>query len=452
MYYILVCNVLSPRGSQYLNWQAGLFSVEMLTTRAVPYRSAWLDYVGLIVFFLNLVLYLIIWSMLLTRFLSWPSTFRASLVHPTESLFVPGFVVSLGTICITIVEYGANNTGRWLTRAVLVLFWINVFLAMTLSITIYMILWSSLTFTIAQMTPIWIFPAYPLLIIGPHAANLSAKLYDPTQALQVIVGGFTVQGIGFLVSLTIYSSFVYRLMTQKLPNDPARPGMFVSVGPAAFTCSGTIGMAQNLQRALVHVDDPHTQMFMGVPADLAANILRIVANWCSLWLWGLAIWFFFVAVISNIAPLYMHHQQKVQRDGLGVKRRKSEHKKQRETIPFAMTWYSYIFPQTALTTATFRIAEAFNIEALNILGCVMTGLLVVLWFFVVTMMIRAIILKHILWPEKGEDREEGGFMRPRTAEKEKRQDDVEAQAAASSTNNAAPIGQGARYWSVDGRT
>lgn len=389
--------------------------------------------------------------MLLTRFLSYPSTFRASLVHPTESLFVPGFVVSLGTICITIVEYGANNTGQWLTKAVLVLFWINVFLAMTLSITIYMVLWSSLTFTIAQMTPIWIFPAYPLLIIGPHAANLSAKLYDPTQALQVIVGGFTVQGVGFLVSLTIYSAFVYRLMTQKLPADPSRPAMFVSVGPAAFTCSGTIGMAENLHRALVHSDDPSTQMFMGVPADLASNILRIVANWCSLWLWGLAIWFFFVSVISNVAPLYMHHRQKVQFDAKSDKRRHG-HKKHRQTIPFAMTWYSYIFPQTAMTTATFRVAEAFNIEALNILGCVMTGLLIILWFFVVTMMIRAVMLKHILWPEKGEDREEGGFMRPRTAQKGvEGQDDVEAQAASGSSRNAERNGERARHWPADRR-
>ena len=40
----------------------------------------------------------------------------------------------------------------------------------------------------------------------------------------------------------------------------------------------------------------------------------------------------------------------------------------------------------------------------------MTGLLVAMWFFVVGMMIRAVILKQILWPEKGEDKSEGGFQ------------------------------------------
>lgn len=40
------------------------------------------------------------------------------------------------------------------------------------------------------MTPIWIFPACPLLIIGPHAGVLSEML-KPSQALDIIIGGYT---------------------------------------------------------------------------------------------------------------------------------------------------------------------------------------------------------------------------------------------------------------------
>ena len=392
----------------------------------IPFEADWLYYVGLIFFFLNIVLYITIWGMILTRFISHPSTFKASLIHPTESLFVPAFAVSFGTICITIVEYGANNTGQWLSKVVWVLFWFNVALAITLSITIYMILWSSLTFTIAQMTPIWIFPAYPLLIVGPHAANLADKLQSPTRTLEVIIGGFTVQGIGFLVSLTIYSAFVYRLMTQKLPADPTRPGMFVSVGPAAFTCSGTIGMTASLQRAISGSGDT----FMNVPATLAAQILQLVGTWMSLWLWGLALWFFFVSVISNLAPLYTHRQQ-----ALPEGHDKHGHRitVQPNKIPFAMTWYSYIFPQTALITATFRIADAFNLYALKIIGCAMSALLTAMWFFVVTAMIRAIIHKQILWPEKGEDKEEGGYKRPLASRKSEADVEEQVNSAADGT-------------------
>lgn len=35
--------------------------------------------------------------------------------------------------------------------------------------------------------------------------------------------------------------------------------------------------------------------------------------------------------------------------------------------------------------------------------------LVLMYIFVFCMMIRAVVLRHILWPQKGEDKDEGGF-------------------------------------------
>jgi hypothetical protein len=74
-----------------------------------------------------------------------------------------------------------------------------------------------------------------------------------------------------------------------------------------------------------------------------------------------------------------------------------------------MTWYSFIFPNTALITATFAVGKAFNCKPIQIIGCVLTCILIAAWILVFGMMIRAIKLKHILWPQKGEDKDEGGF-------------------------------------------
>lgn len=237
-------------------------------------------------------------------------------------------------------------------------------------------MWSTQTFTIASMTPIWIFPAYPLLIVGPFAGIIAGKL-DASHAANILIGGFTVQGIGYMVTIMIYSAFIYRLMTQKLPKENMRPGMFVSVGPSGFTASALIGMAANADRAF----GPD---FMG-NGPLAAMILRIVASWAALWLWGLALWFFFVAVGAHWSCM-----------GNGG-------------LKFAMTWYSFVFPNTALVSATFAVAKAFNSLIIQILGCVLVCILIVMWALVFGMMIRGIILKQILWPQKGEDKDEGGF-------------------------------------------
>jgi C4-dicarboxylate transporter/malic acid transport protein len=353
----------------------------------VPFRFNGLYAIGVVFMILNLVFFVVIWAMMFCRFYWYPYMFKLSFRHPTESLFVPAVAVSFGTILINIVEYGSDKVGRWLNRAILGLFWFDSGLAVTLSITIYLILWSTQTYTIARMTPIWIFPAYPLLIIGPHAAALAQEMVNPREALAVIIGGFTIQGIGFLVSVTVYSAFVYRLMTHKLPAESLRPGMFVSVGPSAFTASGVIGMASNLDTILSNWPGGS---YMGMDPRLAANILTIVANWVSLWLWGLAIWFFFVSLVANLVCL-----------------------RKPGSLPFAMTWFSFIFPQTALTKATFRVAAAFDAFPLQVVGCVMTATLILVWFLVVGKMVHAIYKKQVLWPETGEDKTEGGFSMPK---------------------------------------
>lgn len=102
-------------------------------------------------------------------------------------------------------------------------------------------------------------------------------------------------------------------------------------------------------------------------------------------IYRLALWFFFVSVGA--------HWSCVGND----------------RMVFNMTWYSYVFPNTALITATFAIGKAFESPQIQIIGCIMTPALILVWCFVFGMMIRAIVLKQILWPQKGEDKDEAGF-------------------------------------------
>jgi tellurite resistance protein TehA-like permease len=89
------------------------------------------------------------------------------------------------------------------------------------------------TFPIHTMTPIWIFHAYPLLLMAPLASNLIDALPDAAAAarinsIAIAFGAVCLQGTGFCVSLMVYSAFIYRLMTQKLPRETTRPGMVIA--------------------------------------------------------------------------------------------------------------------------------------------------------------------------------------------------------------------------------
>ena len=96
--------------------------------------------------------------------------------------------------------------------------------------------------------------------------------------MNIIIGGFLCQGVGFLVAMMVYSAYIYRLMTQKLPLENLRPGMFVSVGPSAFSVTAIISMAASAERAF-------PPGFMG-DGKLASTVVRIMANFVSLWIWG----------------------------------------------------------------------------------------------------------------------------------------------------------------------
>lgn len=137
--------------------------------------------------------------------------------------------------------------------------------------------WSTQTFTIAEMTPIWIFPAYPMLVIGPLAGAICGKL-EPSRSLPTILVGLAIQGVGFLMSLMVYSAFIYRLMSHKLPKESIRPGMFVSVGPSGFTVAGIINMALEARRAF-------PTDFLG-NGPVAASIFKVTVDLAALWLWG----------------------------------------------------------------------------------------------------------------------------------------------------------------------
>lgn len=80
------------------------------------------------------------------------------------------------------------------------------------------------------MTPTWVFPAYPLLLTAPLAANLIASADSAGHRLSlnttaVAFGAATTQGTGCLIAFMISAAFIYRLMTQKLPRDMQRPGV-----------------------------------------------------------------------------------------------------------------------------------------------------------------------------------------------------------------------------------
>ncbi|KAK3490728.1 voltage-dependent anion channel-domain-containing protein [Neurospora hispaniola] len=307
----------------------------------------------------------------------------ANVLHSRLTLLIK--IVSAGTIFITICQYGIPNTGPWLLKAMEIIFWIYVGLSFSISAFLYLLLWSTTVFPIHTMTPVWVFPAYPLLLTAPYGANLIAaavKSGHLTRAgqstinpISIALASVAVQGTGFLISFMICAAFLYRLMTQKLPRDYQRPGVFISIGPGAFTAAGLVQLANS-------APDFFPTEFLGTQGAVAISILRMLAYMAGIWLWGLSCWFFLVSVGSLWKYLRPERKSKLQ---------------------FQMTWFSFVFPNTALVTATEQLGKAFESDGLKILGCVLTGCIIVVWIVVFWRMLECIWRRELLWPKEAED-------------------------------------------------
>ncbi|KAK7948665.1 uncharacterized protein PG986_009551 [Apiospora aurea] len=389
-------------GCHQWNW----FTMTMATggvsnvLHTLPYDVTWLHYIGLVFMMINICFFLANCALAIMRFSFSPGAFIHSFTDQMECLFIPAVhsppghlfhillmmyelwltysilqVVSAGIILINVCEYGMPHTGPWLQHVVEVLFWVYITVSVTASCGMYLILWSTQIFPIHTMTPVWVFPAYPLLLAAPFATNLITGVTHQESGivihrLAISLCALTVQGTGFLISFMVCAAFLYRLMTQKLPQDMQRPGVFISIGPAGFTCAGIVVLGSQVD--IILPDDMDGRLY-------AIWSLRVMSIVMGLWLWGLSKWFFVVSVGSLHKYLRKEH-----------------------TMPFQMTWWSFVFPNTALVTATSALAKAFDNTGLKIYSCVMAAMLIFVWGLVLIRMMKALWRHELLWPKEVE--------------------------------------------------
>lgn len=193
-----------------------------------PHRFDGLTTIGIIIFILNIVLFITFCTCIAIRFTLFPKALLASLAHPTESLFFPTFWISFLNILSGISIYGIPNSGEWLVTVMRVLFWTYAACTFLVAVGQYFFLFTGRQLTLQSFTPAWILPIFPVMLCGTLASLLGSS-QPPEYALPILVAGLTFQGLGMLIATFFYGAYLGRLMSQGLPSANTRPGMFIAV-------------------------------------------------------------------------------------------------------------------------------------------------------------------------------------------------------------------------------
>ncbi|KAK2760080.1 c4-dicarboxylate transporter malic acid transport [Colletotrichum kahawae] len=333
---------------------------------AQPHQFPGLRQIGTVVYVINIILFVLVCSAMLARFFLYPGDMKKSLTHEREGFFFPTFFLSIATLITSTNRYAIPENDETLVWAIQVAFWGYVIVTLMLAIGQYSFVFARHNFGLQTMMPTWILPIFPIMLSGT-IASVIADTQPEIAAVPIVVAGLTCQGLGLSVAVLMYAHMVGRLMSAGLPNREHRPGLFMNVGPPAFTALALIGMANGLPNNL----DPDRD---GILIDV--GIIRTIALMSAIFLWALAAWWFGIAIIAVVSspPFYFH-----------------------------LGWWAMVFPNTGFTLATITIGNQLGNEAVLWFATAMSLVLLGTYFFVLYAHIRAVVVQDIMYTMRDED-------------------------------------------------
>lgn len=344
-----------------------------------PHKFRGLTTIGHIIQILDIVLFVLFSAIICVRFVTFPKTLAKCLSHPTESLFLPTFFISIVNVLSNIQVWGVPRTGVWLVVTLRVAFWIYLALVFVVAIAQYFFLFTGVPLTLQSMTPSWILPIFPIMLCGTMAGLMSPS-QPPSFALPIIIAGITAQGLGMMMSSFMYGPYIARLFTHGLPYPNLRPGMFITVGPPSFTGLALLSISKDLTRLY-----PLSFTISGIQnPSLIPDVLRLIALATAIFLWATAAFFFATALVAVI------HGAWFSKPGMS----------------FHLVWWSFVFPNVGFTICTIEIGEALGSEGILWVASAMTVVLVLVWMLVGAAHVRAVWRREILWPGKDEDHDQ----------------------------------------------
>ncbi|PWY67088.1 C4-dicarboxylate transporter/malic acid transport protein [Aspergillus sclerotioniger CBS 115572] len=325
-----------------------------------PHQFTGLTTIGTIIFIANLVLYTTVTLCLLfeavhPRKIPKPieesPSFSARWLHikkPQDLYFVPVSLLAFATIIFCTSSYGTPHCGRWLILTLNVFFWIYTGVSLLLAIILGW--WIPYTGTNPNQhyAIVQVLPYFPPMLSGTMA-GLLAPNQAPAQAIPMLVGGTTMQGLGFLMFLVILVQSMHELTTEGLPTPSVRPEMFIAVGPPSFTIIAMVSMAS---AAVKKLPDHYISSATSVRT---ADVLLIVTVAASVFLWSLAFFLFCIAALSMLEALW------------------------HRTIRFETLWWCMVFPITGFVLATIDLAEYLSSAPISWVSTGMTLFQVTLW-------------------------------------------------------------------------
>ncbi|QYS99599.1 Malate permease [Trichoderma simmonsii] len=337
-----------------VNMGTGIVSILL---HNLPYNGAWLYWISVIVFVLNLTLFILFTFISALRYLIYPGLFMTMIRHSAVPLLLGAFPIALSTIVEMIVLVCVPAWGPWTIKLAWTLWWIDAAISIIICYWIPFVIMHTHDIKLATLSATWLLPIAAPIVASAIGAVVAEVLENEQHALWTLITSYFLWGTAMPLSLTCLVIFYQRLSMHNLPPPEAIVSMFLPVAPLG---QGGYAIMQLGKVAAEVFPKTGTLGKMGTHSGEILYVTGWIVGFI-MWANGLAWIFFALASIS------------------------------RRKFPFNIGWWGFTFPLGVWAGATIAIGQELPSRFFNVLGTIASVVVTLLWIMVAIGTIRKIV-------------------------------------------------------------
>ncbi|KAH9931135.1 voltage-dependent anion channel [Epithele typhae] len=333
-----------------------------------PYHndSLALKVASLIVFLLNLILFVFVCTCTVLRYIMFPEVWGMMIKHPHQSLFIGCFPMGAATLINSALNLNQDwgFGGRYLLWTLWGFWWLDSLVSAMCAFGMLYVMITRQEQSIPKMAATWLLPVVPLIVASSSGGLLSHAFMavNTTTALVTSAISFSMVVAGLMFALMMITIYLARLITAGLPDPGLILSAFIVLGPLGQGGFSLLVNGQDLSELLpLHMGEEFPTIALAGQMIFAGCFLGAYA------LFSMGVAWIILAFIS-IA-----------------------HVRSSSKLPFSMAYWGIIFPNGVFALLCVQLAKTLNSPVFRAIGAGWTAIVFLFWICVFLRSIPAFI-------------------------------------------------------------
>ncbi|KAG9316480.1 voltage-dependent anion channel [Chiua virens] len=325
----------------------------------------------LIIFFLNLALFISITAATAARYALYPQVWSRMLRHPAQSLFLGAIPMGFATLINVALAMNQQTGigGLGLLYFLWGCWWFDSIVSFLCAFGMVYTMSSLQTHSFSKMAAVWLLPVVTLVVASSTGGLLATALHPQSTSLAFITTGvsLTMVVIGLSLAIMMITVYLARLIVYGPPDANLILSAFVVLGPLGQGGYSLLVNGSNL--AMLFPTHPGSMFPM---SSITGQLLFSFCFCGSFILWSMGICWIIIAVFSIFSVL-----------------------KESGIPDFSLAYWGLIFPNGVFALLSVQLATVLDSGFFRVFGSLWSCVVFLLWSTITIRTIPALIDRSI---------------------------------------------------------